>query len=251
MAAPHILIATPAYGANVKIQYMESIMRTTQAFQRRGLKYDFRGTVNAEVVAARNFLASVMYERAHYTHLLFVDADMAFAPTSVEKLLDAAKPLIGCIYPKKRLNLTAYARAAREQPDDGVALASAFNFVVRHPAGTKSVQVANGMCRVLGVGMGLTLIERQVFAGLLATGKIASNAKHELGPDGLEGPLFGFFDPLQSDGSQYVSEDFSFCERWVKLCGGEVIALASEEISHIGDFTYTASYLDRLKAGQQ
>jgi hypothetical protein len=230
---------------------MESIMRTVQAFQRRGLRYDFRCTVNAEVVTARNFLASAMYERPQYTHLLFVDADMAFAPTSVEKLFDAAKPLIGCIYPKKRFNATAYARKVREQPDDGVALASAFDFVVRHPAGTKNVQVTNGLCRVLGLGMGLTLIERRVFADLLATGKIASNAKHELGPDGLEGPLHGFFDTLQSEGSHYVSEDFSFCERWVKLCGGEVIALAAEEISHIGDFTYTASYLDRLKAGQQ
>jgi hypothetical protein len=68
-------------------------------------------------------------------------------------------------------------------------------------------------------------VEWRVFADLLATEKIVSNAKHDLGPDGLEGPLLGFFDPLQSDGSQYVSEDFSFCERWVKLCGGEVIAL--------------------------
>lgn len=251
MAAPYILIATPAYGANVKIQYMESVMRTAQALQRRGLRHDFRGTVNAEVVTARNFLASLMYERAQYTHLLFVDADMAFAPATVEKLFDAGKPLIGCIYPKKRLNLGAYARAIREHPDDATALASAFNFVVRHPAGTKNVLVTNGMCGVLGVGMGLTLIERRVFTDLLATGKITRNARHDLGPDGLEGPLFGFFDPLQSEGSKYVSEDFSFCERWVKLCGGEVMALASEEISHIGDFTYSASYLDRLKAGQQ
>ena len=251
MAAPHILIATPAYGANVKIQYMESILRTVQAFQRRGLRYDFRGTVNAEVVTARNFLASVMYERPQYTHLLFVDADMAFAPASVEKLLDAGKPLIGCIYPKKRLSASTFARAARAHADDSTALASAFDFVVRHPAGTKRVQVTNGICRVLGLGMGLTLIERRVFVDLLATGKIATNAKHDLGPDGLDGPLYGFFDPLQSEGSQYVSEDFSFCERWVRLCGGEVLALPAEEISHIGDFTYRASYLDRLKAGQQ
>ena len=44
----------------------------------------------------------------------------------------------------------------------------------------------------------------------------------DLTPDGLQGPLIGFFDPVRSEQSQYISEDFSFCERWVKLCGGEV-----------------------------
>lgn len=249
MAATHIMIATPAYGGNVKIQYMESILRTNLALQRRGVSYDFRGHANAEIVAARNFLASVMYERPQYTHLLFVDADMSFHPASVEKLLDAGKPLIGCIYPKKDINFGALAAALTKQPPDE-ALASAFRFVVRHGAGARSVQVTQGMCSVLGVGMGLTLIERRVFTEMLAKGKITRSEKHDLGPDGLQGPLLGFFDRLESADS-YLSEDFSFCERWIKLCGGEVFALAAEKISHIGDFTYTASYLDRLKAGTQ
>ena len=102
MAAPHILIA--------KHHADDAGVPTPRPAVR------FPGPVNAEVVTARNFLASVMYERTQYTHLLFVDADMAFTPTSVEKLLDAGKPLIGCIYPKKRLNLATYARVAREQP---------------------------------------------------------------------------------------------------------------------------------------
>lgn len=250
MPPPHLLIATPAYGANVKLQYMESIIRTQQALQRKGVSHDFISTVNAEVVTARNFLASYMVERPQYTHLLFVDADMAFAPSSVEALLAAGKPLVGCVYPKKHFNPAAFARVAR-LADESTALAAAFKFVVRHGPGTTKVEVTNGLCRVLGLGMGLCLIERSVFDGLLATGKISKLTRHDLASDGLQGPLLGFFDPLQSEGSQHLSEDFSFCERWATWCGGEVWALASEVVSHIGDFVYRASYIDHLKASQQ
>jgi hypothetical protein len=250
MPPPHLLIATPAYGANVKLQYMESIIRTQQALQRQGLRHDFISTVNAEVVTARNFLASVMLERTQYTHLLFVDADMAFAPSSVEALFAARKPLVGCIYPKKHFNPAALARPAT-RAGEVPPLAAAFKFVVRHRPGTTQVQITNGMCRVLGVGMGLCLIERGVFAGLLATGRITRLAKHDLGADGLQGPLFGLFDPLPSaETSQHLSEDFSFCERWATWCNGEVWALANEAVSHIGDFVYSASYVDYLKASQ-
>jgi len=251
MATAHILIATPVYGGNVKIQYMESILRTTIALRKRGAAYEFCGNINAEVVAARNYLASRMYERPQFTHLLFVDSDMSFEPSAVDKLLDAGKPLIGCVYAKKHIELAAVVRSARQQPDDSLALASVFNFVIRHPAGTTSIEISRGLCRVLGVGMGLTLIERRVFADLLATGKIQRHDHHDFKPHGLQGPLFGFFDPAQGDHSNDVSEDSSFCERWVKLCGGEVFALADEPITHIGDFSYTARYLDYLKATQK
>jgi hypothetical protein len=246
---PHVLIATPAYGANVKLQYVESIMRTQQALQRRGIAHDFISTANAEVVTARNFLASVMVERPQYTHLLFVDADMAFAPSSVEALLSAEKPLIGCVYPKKHFNAAAFA-AAVKRGEDNAAPAAAFRFVVRHPPGTTKVTVTNGMCRVLGLGMGLCLIGRSVFDGLLATGRIAQLSRHDLARDGLKGALLGFFDPLRGEGSQHLSEDFSFCERWVRWCNGEVWVLAGEIVSHVGDFVYSASYIDHLKATQ-
>jgi hypothetical protein len=212
------------------------------------VRYAFLGAANAEIVAARNFLASFMVERAAFTHLLFIDSDMGFAPGTVEKLIAANKPLIGCICPRRQIDLAALSRLSAKGADMAVATAGALDFVVRYAPGTRNVEISNGLCSVLGVGMALTLIHRSVFAGLIENGEIVRYDRHGFGKEGLSGPMYGFFDPLRDGSAGHISEDFSFCERWVKKCGGETWALAGETVQHIGDFTFVGSYLDHLSA---
>jgi len=245
---PNILIATPAYGGNVKLQFLNSLLKTQDLFNRKGIRHGFLGAANAEIVAARNYLASFMLERPEFTHLLFVDADMGFAPAVVERLIEAGKPLIGCICPRRKIDLEAYARLSGKGATPAVATAGALDFVVRYATGTKHVAVANGVTSVLGIGMALTLIRREVFAALIKAGGIARYDSHAFGPEGLRGPMYGLFDPIQDSLLGHVSEDFSFCERYVKSCKGEVWALASEVIQHVGDFSFAGSYLDHLAA---
>ncbi len=248
MDSPNILIATPAYGSNVKLQFLNSLLQTQDTFNRKGIRHAFLGAANAEIVAARNFLASFMLERAEFTHLLFIDSDMAFAPAAVERLLSADKSLIGCICPRRKIDLDAYARLSGKGATPAVATAGALDFVVRYAPGTRNVEIAKGLVPVLGVGMALTLIHRRVFSALLESGRVVRYERHGFGPEGLRGPMYGFFDPIQDSGAGHVSEDFSFCERYVNAAGGEVWALASEVVHHVGDFSYAGSYLDHLAA---
>jgi len=248
MDSPNILIATPAYGSNVKLQFLNSLLQTQDTFNRKGIRHAFLGAANAEIVAARNFLCSFMVERPEFTHLLFVDADMGFAPAAVERLLSASKPLVGCICPRRKIDLDAFARLSGKGASQTVATAGALDFVVRYAPGTKNVEIANGLVSVLGIGMALTLIQRSVFSDLLESGKVARYDRHAFGPEGLQGPLYGFFDPILDASAGHVSEDFSFCERYVKTSGGEVWALASEVVHHIGDFSFAGSYLDHIAA---
>lgn len=248
MDSPNILIATPAYGSTVKLQFLNSLLQTQDAFNRKGIRHAFLGAANAEIVAARNFLASFMTERQEFTHLLFIDSDMGFAAAAVERLIAAGKPLIGCICPRRGIALDTFARLSRKGASQAVAAAGAMDFVVRYAPETRQVEIANGVVSVLGVGMALTLIRRDVFAALLETGRVTRYDRHAFGPEGLLGPMHGFFDPLQDGTAGHVSEDFSFCERYVKTCNGEVWALASEVVQHVGDFSYAGSYLDHLAA---
>jgi hypothetical protein len=253
MNNPEILIATPAFEGNVKTGYVKSLFATQALLNNHGIKHDYMTLEISDIALARNYFASYMLERPNYTHLLFVDSDMTFANITVGRLLIESKPLIGCVYPKRTLNLMRVIELAREHKDDAAVLGLAHEFVVRYPSGRQKIDVADGLSRVAGLGMGLCLIARKVLADLVATGKLekhedfSKGAKFNAGA--LAGPLYGFFDQMGSvDGP--LSEDLAFCERWRTLCGGDVWALVDERIGHIGSMEFIVPYIERLKQGQ-
>jgi hypothetical protein len=45
-----------------------------------------------------------------------------------------------------------------------------------------------------------------------------------------------------------MSEDASFCYRWIELCGGEIWAAINHRISHVGPFDYALRYQAVLEA---
>jgi hypothetical protein len=253
MNNPEILIATPAYEGNVKTGYVKSLFATQALLNNHGIKHDYMTLEISDIALARNYFASYMLERTNFTHLLFVDSDMTFANITVGRLLVQSKPLIGCVYPKRTIDLKRVIELARQHADTDAVLGLAHEFVVRYAAGPQEIQVTDGLARVAGLGMGLCLIGRSVFAGLLETGKLATHedfskgAKFSRGP--LNGPLYGFFDPMDSEQGP-LSEDLAFCERWRTLCGGDVWALVEEQIGHIGPMEFSVPYIERLKQGE-
>jgi hypothetical protein len=209
----NLVVAIPAYGGAIKNACVKSLLHLQTSLHSRGFTADY-GIVDAAGIAeVRNYYASMLLQQADRTHMLFVDSDMAFEPSVFWKLLEARKPLIGCIYPRRTGNQ---------------------EFVVYNHG---PIKTQNGLAKVEGVGMGLCLIEVSCFRALMNTGRIAQYATHPFASRGLTGPLLGFFDPEAPDG-EYLSEDFSFCRRWRTLCRGEVWALVSEQVGHVGERVY-------------
>src|SRR3979490_3155437 len=95
------MIAIPAYGGSIKNGCVESLLKLQASLHARGVSADY-GVLNiAGIPEARNYYASILLQRAEHSHILFVDSDMAFDPAVFWKLVDAQKPLVGCIYPKR------------------------------------------------------------------------------------------------------------------------------------------------------
>lgn len=207
------MIAIPAYGGSIKNGCVQSLLKLQLSLHARGVSAEYAILNVAGIPETRNFYASILLQRAEHSHILFVDSDMAFEPATFWKLLDAQKPLVGCIYPRRKVNA---------------------GFVVYNHG---PIRAKNGLAQVEGIGMGLCLIQTACFRALLNTGQIAKYHGHPFTSYGLVGPLLGFFDPTPVEG-EYTTEDYAFCRRWRTLCGGEVWALALEDVGHIGEHVY-------------
>jgi hypothetical protein len=244
MNNPEILIATPAYEGNVKTGYVKSLYATQAMLNEHGIKSAYVTIEISDIALARNYFASYMLERPNFTHLLFIDSDMTFSALTVGRLIVAAKPLIGCVYPKRTISLKRVIELARQHEDTTAVLALAHDFVVRYKTGSRNFSVKDGLMRVAGLGMGLCLIARTVFDQMIETEKIEQH--RNFGKNGLEGTLYGFFDQMTGEDGP-LSEDLAFCERWSSLCGGDVWALVEERIGHIGSMEFAVPYVERLK----
>src|SRR5215471_18830888 len=149
-----LMVALPAYGGSIRNGCVESLLKLQASFYSRGVAADY-GIVNtAGIAETRNYYASMLLQRGEHSDLLFIDSDMMFEPATVWKLIEAQKPVAGCVY-------------ARRKPNAGS--------VVYNQGPLRS---ANGWARVDGLGMGLCLIQVECFRALLGTGQIGKTIGH-------------------------------------------------------------------------
>lgn len=138
-------------------------------------------------------------------YLLFIDADQTFPPDAMAKLIRWGKPMVGTIIVQRKFpNMPC---AAYGNPEEG------YCKLLRWPAGA--------LLDVDYVGMGFTLIAREVFEKL---------------PDG--NPFQRIHSPFTNS---LCSEDVSFCVR-VKKAGFPILVDSSIPVGHIGRFEYTKEF---------
>jgi hypothetical protein len=237
MKPSSILLAIPDYGGTIKTPCFRSVIDAFQLLSRLGIKAGILTYDLSDIAISRNIMASIFLQQPNHSHLLFVDSDMEFRPETLAKMISAEKPLIGCAYPRRDIDIAKLAELVKDRPLDQ-AMAGSMTFTVRTLEGPVKAD-PQGLCRVAGIGMGLTLISREVFNALIATQGIAQTTPRT--GTNLPETVFEFFDRYAE-----LTEDFSFCQRWVDLCKGDVWCLLNEVVGHIGAFTYRARMSDGL-----
>ena len=178
-----ILIGTPAYGETVTTTYCETLFWLFDHFRSNHphIRLDHKFLSFALLPYMRNYFASRVLNDASYTHLLFIDADMGFSPTLIEHMVAADKPVVGCIYPHRTLNLNQLFALRDKVSDSNVARMIAQEYV---GAGTsidfgeevevggsfdvEKMRVEGPAVRVKHAGTGVMLIKRDVFEQLKA-----------------------------------------------------------------------------------
>jgi hypothetical protein len=254
-----ILIGTPAYGESVTTTYCEAMFWLFDHFRKTHpqIDLDHKFVSLALLPHMRNYFASRVLNDQSYTHLLFVDSDMGFAPSLVEHMIALDKPVVGCIYPKRALDLKRLSEILKQVDNPQLARMIAQDYVGAGTAlglnGDQSIDqlvIEGPAVRVLHAGTGVMLIQRRVFEDI-------RNAYPDLWVDqpgayvglGHKGGVLQCFESLVNQDGFYVGEDVSFCHRWREGCGGEIWSVVTETIVHKGPDLFVGRYLTKLEYG--
>lgn len=224
-----VFIALPAFGSNNSAYTTQSLVALTKELSDRNWFGGFSTLSFPDLEDLRAMFLTVWFDRLEASHILFVDADMQFDPQLVIDMVEADKPLVGCIYPKRTLPIEWVGSAfpGQEQKPD------------------------NGFVEFEGIGFGVTLIRRDCVQAMLDAGSVevrTNIARTSVGKllnnQGCE-RIIRAFDKVQ-EGDRELSEDFSFCWRH-RQAGGKVWAATHHRITHIGNYGFAGRYGDVLE----
>lgn len=241
MANPktHLVIGTPCYGGQVYSTYTTSLMRLQLACAQRGdvsLGVDlFSG--DALIPRARQNIVAYFLANPGATHLLFVDADITFGPEQVFRLLDSGHPFVAGIYPTKRLDWAKITKLAKEgvTPLETAAL----SYVVEAEDPSR-IEPKDGFLKVRYAGTGFLLLKREVLIKMIEAHPELRYKREHREEDPLRDSPWrsALFNGLIDKASgTYLSEDYSFCQRWRDL-GGEIFVDLESGLDHTGPMTF-------------
>jgi hypothetical protein len=214
LRASRLHVCIPMYGGLCHDSVFQGMMGLMHMATRLGISLSVETMRNESLVPrARNNMVAGFIGRPEATHLLFLDADIGFQPVDVFKLLCADVDVVGGLYPMKTLPLRYVCNAVAGGVRDGSLVE------VRH------------------VGTGFLLVKRHVIERLQAAhpelkykDNVGYGAQHE--PH-----MYALFDTSVDASGNYLSEDWTFCERWRAL-GGRVFARTDVRLDHHGTYCF-------------
>ena len=248
MPKPLIVVGTPCFGGLVGQSYMLSVLALVRASC--GGAFDLDVVLlggDAMITRARSVVVARFLDTPGATHLLFVDADIGFAPAQVLRLLQADKDFAAAFYPLKRTDWPAIPGRVV----GGETLETAGLSYVGSLCEPPELRVENGFATARFAGTGFQLIKRGVFETLIAAHPEAKFARvdtpADLMPtsDNLYALFEGMIDPRSG---AYLSEDYAFCRRWRAL-GGTIWLDLESRLTHSGGLqTYAGDTRARFQS---
>jgi hypothetical protein len=239
---PHIVVATPCYGGQVFAIWAESLLRLQEACRARGvgLSWLLHGS-DALITRARAELVARFLERPEATHLLFIDADIGYAPDQVFRLLDFGAEVSAAAYPLKRVEWERHRRALERGVPQPPATSHRYVYGVEDQ---RRIETRNGFIKANFAGTGFLMIARSALSRLCAAHPELRYAGVHAADDPIKGSphRFALFDCLIDPATGiYLSEDFAFCRRWSAL-GGEIWIDLRSRLTHVGAVPFVGDF---------
>lgn len=243
----HPFIALPCYDQQVTEPFFMSMIKTAVGFKDIGLKFSISTLSDSLINRARNQLVAKFMANPEFTHLLFIDVDLAFVPDDILKMLWHDKGIVTGAYPIKEINWAKVEKAVKDGASKESLLEKSIRFVVNPVSlGDNRVEVDNGAISVYDAGTGFMLIKREVFEQMFAQyPELKYNDDTGLLNEEERKYSYALFNSYVDEDGRFLSEDYGFGRYWQKM-GGKVWTDPSIELSHMGRLKYTGKLIDFL-----
>lgn len=236
-ARPMVFIATPCFGGLVSQHYMQSILGLLQ--YAGGAGFDAALALLGQdslITRSRNTLVTQFLNTPAATHLLFIDADIAFDASQVQDMLQFDEDFVAGIYPLKVIDWSndAMTRAANSAESF---LSAPLLYVGALCAGSK-LERRGRFATAIYCGGGFMMVKRRVIERMIeaypesryTSAHAYSNAKGEAN--------YALFDcMIDKETNAYVSEDFAFCQKWRDI-GGKIWLDTKSRLTHVGAYNF-------------
>jgi hypothetical protein len=245
---PCLVVGTPCYGGLVTSAYANSLMQLQGACIVRGIGFEWLLLGgDALITRARADLVAHFLDRAPATHLLFIDADIGFAPEQVFRLMDFGAEMAACAYPSKAIDWARVARVVELKRPKPEAAALRYVFEVDNP---ERIVTRGSFAKVRSVGTGFLLAQRGVLERMCAAHPELRYRRTSTSADLLtQSPnRFALFEcMIEAETGLYLSEDYAFCRRWTAL-GGEIWLDLQSRLTHVGPMAFTGDLATQFDA---
>lgn len=230
-------MATPCYGGNCTASFVSAALSIADTCRDAGVNFHVRLLANESLIPRARNKALHTFLKSDATHLLFFDADQGMAGQDIIDMLDLDLDVVGAPVPMKSIEWAAVREAAlHHEPDiDLAGPRFAFNLI----EGEDGMDVVNGCIEVAAVGTGCMLIKREVIERMIAEHPetmYVSDGKEDFGQ-----PMHALFDTVIDHSKplapRYLSEDYTFCQRW-RAMGGKVHLYLRPKVTHQGSYTF-------------
>jgi hypothetical protein len=240
MPRANILIGTPCYGGLVSHLYMQSVIRLMSVAATWDVTFLLGLLAHDSLVPrSRNKIFATFLDQPDITHLFFIDADIAFEPEAVLRMLDFDQDLVAGMYPLKVIHWPQVdKRVKRGEASDALPQAG-LNYVGVPCAGAER-EAREGFVTGTYAGTGFMMMKRCV-AERMAAGYPETKFKsmQTYPPSQSQSPnLYNIFDcQIDPETGTYLSEDFTFCKRW-KALGGKIWLDEKTRLTHVGNYAF-------------
>lgn len=230
----HIFVATPAFGHQVFVNYVNGLVSLIGERQPADLRFTTTFHVHAGgalISHARNDCVHKFLE-TDCTKLLFIDADIGFSAENVWRMLRKDEEFVISPYVTKALRDKSESKFILGWPDYDV-VADELGFV----------EISSGPA-------GFMMIDRSVFDKMdQAYPELISQVSQlQNGVPTLNKGFRTYFDCAVDESKGSLGEDIAFCKRWTDL-GGKIYCDTRASLTHYGVHSFSGCLAQTIEAG--